>query len=372
MADTPHKPLKLPSNPNPYLNLHRRTHSAHSNTGYISEVSEFSFDRVTVNTAETPMTGVSSNVSWNFFEETKDLISHAAKKDSPLGFVPYTGGTNDKSHGNGQEHADARDGHPSVDNSTGRHLIKINMDNISLSDRSNELPISGIVDSNQSIISEISDVNMDNDEINDAVRKHLHGKNGTPTTVTSKEAALDLTKKKATPPSSPKHCNTPTSLNYSDDPSKSSPSILREFNAYKFKRMQYNQQQQQSNGASVKQNGNDAGNTAKEEDKNVLESILGNIRIGLGFCTWYLCGTDTTDINNGEMLCLCCIFLPYRTLTTTINGNLFSSLYSPHITFKGKELTKEERQREMDATFLGKMIFCNCHNSVCAKMTSVL
>ncbi|KAK1732749.1 hypothetical protein QTG54_016552 [Skeletonema marinoi] len=87
----------LSNKPNPYSNLtntnlstnttsnHQRNHSGDGNnlytayglssdrtaaSGYISEVSEFSFDRVTVTTERT---GMSSNVSWNFMEGSQQL-----------------------------------------------------------------------------------------------------------------------------------------------------------------------------------------------------------------------------------------------------------------------------------------------------------
>eukprot|EP00984_Skeletonema_dohrnii_P018427 scaffold8609_cov66-Skeletonema_dohrnii-CCMP3373.AAC.1 len=85
----------LSNKPNPYSNLtstnlstsnHQRNHSGDGNnlytayglssdrtaaSGYISEVSEFSFDRVTVTTERT---GMSSNVSWNFMEGSQQHL----------------------------------------------------------------------------------------------------------------------------------------------------------------------------------------------------------------------------------------------------------------------------------------------------------
>ena len=194
------KPLKLPAHNSPQ-HIHKRTQSTHSNisTGYISEVSEFSFDRVTVNTNETPMTGASSNVSWNFFEETKDLLKH---DDNNGIFVPYTGQGDDKQftavrHGSNHNQTknntitikslleDTNNTHKNIQNNNSNN--RISMDNISLSDQSNELPISGIVGSNQSIVSEISGDNIQDEEhLNDNVQMHIKEAN---TTVNSKHVS---------------------------------------------------------------------------------------------------------------------------------------------------------------------------------------
>jgi hypothetical protein len=39
---------------------------------------------------------------------------------------------------------------------------------------------------------------------------------------------------------------------------------------------------------------------------------------------------------------------------------------------KKEKMTKEERQREMDETFLGKIIFCSCHDLNCGGMSAML
>ena len=359
-ADSPspsHRPLKLPSqsNSNSY-NLHRRISSAHSNTGYISEVSEFSFDRVTVNTVETPMTGMSSNVSWNFFEETRDLVggpmsaaanSNTGNRDD-LGFVPYTGSSSSKSKNNINIRSlleNTTNNHASSSPSAAqpaapaaqRHQIKINLDNISLSDRSNELPISGIVGSNQSVVSEISDVNMDQEEdnLNDAVKMHLQmedegqyrqqqhqqyhqqqtRRSGVDRNViyaSNPKSNNTNSKHRTTPPptTTTKQPITPTSLNYSEDPSKAtattttSPSIFQQIHHYKQQRRQYLLAKKRegaiivntgenANGYDIHDEENDDDDN-KEEEKNVFETIVGTVCLGLGFCTWYLCGTDTT------------------------------------------------------------------------------
>jgi hypothetical protein len=360
--------------------MHQRTHS-----GYISEVSEFSFDRVTVNTIQTGLTGVSSNVSWNFFEEAKDLgmLNHAAGMDKHgLGFVPYTGNTynhdgdigganssnvkkslnirsllsDDAANTNANaSNTASQNNHPfnnNNNNNDARHRqIKINMDQISLSDQSNELPISGIVSSsNQSIISEISDVNMmDNEEEKlDEVVKMLNEKENddyrkTPPPPTAAASSSSQIKTNTTP----------TSLNYSEDPTSkqhqsSPPSIFKQIEQYKIQRLQSRQQQREggdgNNSRSSKINNNkngssNANNTENNSNNSMFETVMSNVWIGLGFCTWYLCGTDTTQCQGKNN-----------------NDNMMS---------------KEERQKEMDDRFLGKLIFCNCHDLGCG-MSNVL
>ena len=280
---TDHKPLKLPSSQNnsPYASLHSRSPSTsnRSTSGYISEVSEFSFDRVTVNTTETPMTGMSSNVSWNFFD--KDLMGSLAYSgensglnngpsngytaagggNSPvvagdkkeLGFEPYTGDRNKRRHPN---------------QSTTRTQIKINMDNIDLD---HELPISGIVDSNQSVVSEISDMNDgDEDIMNEAVRMHLA--NGGDAAAGQGNDAYSRNK---TP--SPRMNN-----GQSQDFSKQS--IVKDFRDYTIRKQQSEDQVKRDRGDA---GGKNAKSGRKKQEKNVFEALL-------EMCSWYLCGLDTT------------------------------------------------------------------------------
>jgi len=94
-------PPPSPSNltlPKPtYYGHHSRdasAHSAASSTGYISEVSEFSFDRVTVTTNESGAAGThqsSNDVSWNFMND-----------DTVLNAVGAFGGGQDGDDGNGK------------------------------------------------------------------------------------------------------------------------------------------------------------------------------------------------------------------------------------------------------------------------------
>ena len=298
LTDSPlsHRPLKLPgsshpSNPHPYR-LHQRSPSAYSNisTGYISEVSEFSFDRVTVNTTETPMTGASSNVSWNFLEETKELLGDGKKERGETPFVPYTGESGPGAKKGGG--VDVRS--TSQDAKKPRNKIDIHMmDNVSLSDRSNDLPISGIVGSNQSIISEISDANVqDDEELNDAVRRHL--------TTNDADAAAGV-KIDNNAPSSPRRPPAPaqsmqcTESSRASRPSRSS-DILRDFREYKARRRSESQWEMPRAG---NKGGNSAAKKEEEEEKNVFESLMSNLCTGLGFCSFYFCGFDTTQ-HDGE------------------------------------------------------------------------
>ena len=289
---TDHKPLKLPSSNNsPYASFNNRSPSTsnRSTSGYISEVSEFSFDRVTVNTTETPMTGMSSNVSWNFFD--KDLVGSLAYSgensglnngpstgytaagggNSPvvvsdkkgLGFEPYTGDRNKRRHPN---------------QSTSRTQIKINMDNIDLD---NELPISGIVDSNQSVVSEISDMNDgDEDIMNEAVRMHLA--NGGDAAAGQGD---DDSRNK-----------TPSPRMSKEDKSKQS--IMKDFRDYTIRKQQSEDQAKRYRGDA---GGKSTKSDKKKQEKNVYGAFVGNICAGLDFCSFYLCGADTTDGTFGSL-----------------------------------------------------------------------
>ena len=289
------------------------------------------------------MTGVSSNVSSNFFEETKDLMGgpngaggggvNSRLKDD-LGFVPYTGSSSSRSKNNFNIRSLLETPHPTSAGAP-RQEIKINLDNISLSDQSNELPISGIVGSNQSVVSEISDVNMDQEEddmLKNAVKRHLREeytndqdqyqyRYGGNSRVHSKKNQESQRITPSPPPTNTKQPMTPNSLNYSEDPSKATAtahSILEEIMNYKQQRMHYLQfkrrEKTKSDNAkksSSKKTDNDI-NDDKEDEKNVLETIVGNVCLGIGFCTWYLCGTDTTlSEDHGEFIywCTCILFL---------------------------------------------------------------
>jgi hypothetical protein len=361
-------------------------------------VSEFSFDRVTVNTVGTGVTGVSSNVSWNFFDEAKDLgmttsstgntQNHADKHG--LGFVPYTGNyaNDDDIAGSGAGGSSSKKSvnirsllgddvnantnattsnptHPlnnnnnnNNNNDSSRRQIQINMDHISLSDRSNELPISGIVSSssNQSIISEISDIIMNNEDeekLSEVVKmlKEDDKNDGDDYCRTKTPTPLPAA---ATPSMLQNKTNsTPTSLNYSEDPTSKhpslsqQPSIFKEFEQYKMQRLSRQQQQQHRDGSdannsrSANNNHNNNANTENSNNNNnMFESVIKNVCMSLEFCTWYLCGTDTTQQQQ-------------------LGKN------------NKKEMSKEERQKEMDDRFLGKFVFCNCHDLGCG-MTNVL
>ncbi|KAL3775174.1 hypothetical protein HJC23_005763 [Cyclotella cryptica] len=374
------KPLKLPVHNSPQ-HLHKRTQSSHSNisTGYISEVSEFSFDRVTVNTNETPMTGASSNISWNFFEETKDLLRH---DDTNGIFVPYTGQDDDRQsasvhHGGNHKQAKANSitiksllqdpnsnnhnnnnnnstpKHTHNNNNNHRHARRnsnnrIDIDNISLSDQSHELPISGIVGSNQSIVSEISGDNIqDEQDLNDNVKMHLH--QATNATVNNKNlgenGGNESKTKSLTPPTAcpKKGSHSPSSHCGGEHISKPSSSILQEFQDYKNKRIQQREiqiqgrQQKPPHDSNTRTNAlENEGNETSNKRESLFQSVMGNVCIGLEFCSWYLCGTDTTQ-QEGE-----------------------------------KEPTKEERQKEMDQTFLGKTIFCGCQDFDCGGMSAMM
>ena len=108
--------------------LHKRNPSIAS--GYVSEVSEFSFDRVTVTTNDTDgiMTGQSSNVSWNFMDETVlgagglqlqsgggggvEGTTKYNNSTRSVGCVPYTGGGGSLLNGTDGKNSSGRNGSP--------------------------------------------------------------------------------------------------------------------------------------------------------------------------------------------------------------------------------------------------------------------
>ena len=122
----------------------------------------------------------------------------------------------------------------------------------------------------------------------DAVKMHLRKD------TTDDIVATPNRKTSVSPPQS--DVKTSATLHYPEDPNIGNnmynpPSIFEEFETYKQLRMQYLQQRK----LDVR---ND--NNTSKEGSTVLESIAEKVHMGLGFCTWYLCGTDTTLPQTGE------------------------------------------------------------------------
>eukprot|EP00970_Alexandrium_tamarense_P018503 scaffold13344_cov215-Alexandrium_tamarense.AAC.9 len=375
---SPPTPVKGSSSP---YSSHKRTTSNVS--GYISEVSEFSFDRVTVTTNETSgrdyCTVASSNVSWNFFDETG--VGGAGGMNGNGGdFVPYTGemgiGVNGVMIGGGggggggssnknDTLQQQRVGDSGTGNVTRKNYSSIALmqevhstpngnaiDNISLSDYddNNDIPLSGIVsDSNQSIISEISGDNYDHDDdaVLDAnVRMHLqtssmHGgvgstrgrdANGSP----ERRHVNNGNGSSRSPPASPSRNSkaTPsrrggganTTVSKANTNASSKKSLLQDFqSSYQEFKLKKQQEKQRSCITSVQGNGktnvsssvngvNKSGGTAtnttaantsfggggEDMNANVFQSILDDVCLQLGFCSWYFCGVDTT-LKEGQL-----------------------------------------------------------------------
>ena len=166
---------------------HRRTASGGSKTaasGYISEttadMSEFSFDRVTVTTNETSIhTGMSSSINWGFISDGALDQMGLSTKD----YTPYVG------RAGGQPQPPSQTcPHPYQDaNVSSPNAARKTSDAVSLSScgSENDIPMSGIVSGDaQSLISEISEeINQiergrDFHEESDAVRRLLAGEDG--------------------------------------------------------------------------------------------------------------------------------------------------------------------------------------------------
>ena len=300
-------------------------------SGFISEVSEFSFDRVTVATNDTEgvMTGQSSNVSWNFLDESiLQTVGAAAGglqggKASLLGdkgCVPYTGqqGVNNNAAAEANLVANAK-----AQSMTKRHHSKVStstFDNVSLdteeednlfndekygftsSAQTNQLGMAKPGD-NGSVISEISDRTGGNGG-NPEARVQALLREGMAATKANSAAGPPRI-----PPPSPTTSKT-SKLTDQDNTQNTSKGtftwseIKHNYTTFKTSR---------NNGLKEKSNG------------SILSSIIEDVQ----FCGLYFCGIDTTT-NDDEA----------------------------KAKYESLKLKKMERKRETDDTFLGSVISC--------------
>lgn len=334
------------------LSAHKRntSSSAYSTSGYISEVSEFSFDRVTVTTNETGITK-DSNVSWGFLDEAVggmgggQLQLQGEVKDG--GFIPYTGSDTgavltSTSNNVATTGAGSGTGTTNIDSSShtkrqGNHhkpkSSSSTFDNVSLSDEEmDNIPFTGIVDSsNQSVMSEISERTgggplSGTDEAVKAIlregmesamfksrqeqqqaSKNSKGKasvsenNGSPSRETHTTAKSSIA-------SNGNGCQQSVKSTLSKSCSSNNNNLLDDiqttYTRFKIER----------------------NNGQKENKSSILNSIIEDIQ----FCGLYFCGIDTTQDDFQEE--------------------------EDHANDKKKQ--KEERKKELDDTFLGRVIKC--------------
>jgi len=303
-------------------------------SGFISEVSEFSFDRVTVATNDTEgvMTGQSSNVSWNFLDESiLQTVGAAAGglqggKSSLLGekgCVPYTG---QQQHQGNNAAAEANLVANAKASMAKRHHSKVStstFDNVSLdteeednlfndekygytsSAQTNQLGMAKPGD-NGSVISEISDrTGGRNAAANPDERVKALLREGMAATKANAAASAPRV-----PPPSPTTSKT-SKLTDQDNTQNTSKGtftwneIKHNYTTFKTSR---------NNGLKEKSNG------------TILSSIIEDVQ----FCGLYFCGIDTTTDNDEA-----------------------KAKYEESL-----KLKKMERKREADDTFLGSVISC--------------
>ena len=320
------------------ITSHNRTPS------YVSEVSEFSFDRVTVTTAETPYTNASSNVSWNFFEEMDAVTNDAAGNGGNQQFVPYTGeygvdeslvSAGGNYHGRKVENrhrniANSSDNHRSPSTRHERHTslrsggnnskVDTAFDNISLSDcdSENNIPITGVISDNVSAISEISG---ELDEIQDKSlreqfmegwkRAEKRHQSSQPKKAEQRSQSVLPDRKSQSYNGGSSMVNSPvrkykgrnivdSNLGNENGKAKTFLDDIKEsYNEFKRNRS-CRKNNISSNNSQVQQgsiNQNKSFNPNNEqEDKNLFQSLLEDIY----FCGWYFCGIDTTKSNDSK------------------------------------------------------------------------
>jgi len=308
-------------------------------SGFISEVSEFSFDRVTVATNDTEgvMTGQSSNVSWNFLDESiLQTVGAAAGglqggKSSLLGdkgCVPYTGQQGVTGSNNNNMAAEANlVANAKAQSMTKRHHSKVStstFDNVSLdteeednlfndekygyttsSNTANHQLGMAKPGDNGSVISEISDrTGGRNAAANPDERVKALLREGMAATKSNAASAPRV------PPPSPTTSKT-SKLTDQDNTQNTSKGtftwneIKHNYTTFKTSR---------NNGLKEKSNG------------SILSSIIEDVQ----FCGLYFCGIDTTTDNDEA-----------------------KAKYEESL-----KLKKMERKREADDTFLGSVISC--------------
>ena len=341
-ADSPSRPQSTKLNLLPTIGSnpkHVRDPSVAS--GFISEVSEFSFDRVTVATNDTEgvMTGQSSNVSWNFLDESiLQTVGTAAGglqggKASLLGdkgCVPYTGQQNGVTGNNNNMAAEANlVANAKAQSMTKRHHSKVStstFDNVSLDTEEEDnlfndekygyTSSSGATNhqlgmakpgDNGSVISEISDRTGGNNAAAGSPDERVKAllREGMAATKANSAAA---SAPRVTPPSPTTSKTSKLTNEETQNTSKGTftwSEIKHNYTTFKTSR---------NNGLKEKSNG------------SILSSIIEDVQ----FCGLYFCGIDTTTDNDEA-----------------------KAKYEESL-----KLKKMERKREADDTFLGSVISC--------------
>eukprot|EP00571_Detonula_confervacea_P001239 CAMPEP_0172318822 /NCGR_PEP_ID=MMETSP1058-20130122/35897_1 /TAXON_ID=83371 /ORGANISM="Detonula confervacea, Strain CCMP 353" /LENGTH=494 /DNA_ID=CAMNT_0013033727 /DNA_START=87 /DNA_END=1571 /DNA_ORIENTATION=- len=322
--------LNLPGRPSP-LSSHKRnaSSSAHSTSGYISEVSEFSFDRVTVATNETGITR-DTNVSWGFLDDA--VLGGAAnvgggQQISENSFVPYTGSdagpvvlTNTTAVVSGGKRTITGKGHhaPKISSST--------FDNVSLSDEELNIPFTGMVNhdsSNQSVISEISErsaggpLSGSDEAVNALLREGMESARLKQQGKTSKSARTKAASSLAADGSPSREIHTTAKSSSNNNNNNNDCQQTSTMDQSNNNNLLEDIQTTYTKFKTTRNNG-------RKEKSSILSSIIEDIQ----FCGLLFCGIDTTESQEEEGGC---------------------------DTMKKK---KEERKKEADETFLGRVIQC--------------
>lgn len=354
----------LSSKPNPYATHQRNFSGDHqfnmssdrtAASGYISEVSEFSFDRVTVTTDRT---GMSSNVSWNFLEN----VGLSDRQNPPT----LAGVLDELAPG-----AAAGRGAASITKQSLQHppdIDKLLLDEDLPHSSSGRVDVyTGEIRCDQSIISEISEGVYENDDsnqesgtdamefintllmekYNDNDKMEASGKKVVstpqrPSTTTQLPGNIHR-KKNIAPPGG--ISNNMGAVLTGASSSVATGSAAAATCGLSTKRGNHTVSTVESSATA---DGNNSGvfskvetaydkykrfrNKGYAENRSILQAIIEDIQ----FCGMYFCGIDTSIDDDGQ-------------LTDERNANVINEI---------KTLSKEERMKEMDDTFLGKFIKC--------------
>jgi len=332
---------------------HSGAPSSASTSGYISEVSEFSFDRVTVTTNETGATNQSSNVSWNFLDD--NVLDAIGGPGSPSRgdrgnnntFVPYMSDSNVVSSMGGGSPSRYRNNNTS----TSRHRKDTSngtFSNVSLSDDEDmdNIPFTGIVnDEAQSVISEISE------RTGGPLEGNIHSGGNANTVKALLREGMESARQRHASQGLTQERRTNVTVTNGDKPSKreggggglakikeggsdASPSrntatTARSSDAFSggdgagSRRSFLEDIQRTYAKFKTDRNG------GRHEKSSVLQSIIEDVQ----FCGLYFCGIDTT--------------------TSDDNSRTGDDKYDDLMKRK-----RDERKRDVDDTFLGKVIQC--------------
>ena len=356
--------------------LHKRTGSksgASIASGFISEVSEFSFDRVTVMSND--MTGQSSNVSWNFLDDallaTVGMQDNNAKNGTGIGCTPYTGGGGSLVKGEGAAGGEggALGGGPSqataalTKNNNGQKIkgkLAIHQksrststfDNVSLDteDELDNIPYTGKVSNinknqhssssdNQSVISELSDRTGGNNNTENGnspeerVKALLREGMASATKKGEGSKAGDITAgggNQGQPPSNgedvlPLRTKPQTVASSLTSNKTATPGLLSWYDI-------------QTTYTEFKT----SRNKGKPEKSSILSSIVEDVQ----FCGLYFCGIDTTTDGDDDII-------------ATGAGGACGAMMNNNDKYENEmKLKKEDRKRQTDENFLGKIINC--------------